>query len=477
MTGVLRVGALRQIVVGDETSGKNGARTRVLIVDPEREETTMLELRLAEAGHGVVVVRDRVEAIAAIAKERFQLIVSELELGGEDGYALLAAVRAEPGAAEIPFVFLTRKADRESVARGFELGAADFLVKPVSPDKARAALEAAIRARREERGGAVEPLPDPSPAMRPVLTAAERVSRSMVPVLLLGETGTGKEWLARRIVAGGARADRPFVAVNCGALPRDLTESILFGFERGAFTGAERRSPGKFAEADGGTLFLDEIGDLAPDTQVKLLRALQEGEIDPIGAARPLRVDLRIIAATHRDLRADVEAGRFREDLFYRLDVFPLALPPLRERREEIPTLARLFAARHLLGATVSPEALERLSRHLWPGNIRELENAVRRAAVMAEGPILGPEDFALPDGWTREGRADLPSPPLEPALGAEERLGFPTLAQVERAHILRALQHCGGQPSKAAKLLRIGRTTLYRKLRDYGVSTPESGG
>ncbi len=448
----------------------------VLIVDDDPVQRRLSEAHVARAGGASDGAGSLAEARALLADKpgRFSALLLDLGLPDGDGLDLLRTLRGQGDA--VPVIVQTGEGRLDRAVEAMRAGATDFLVKPVSPDKARAALEAAIRARREERGGAVEPLPDPSPAMRPVLTAAERVSRSMVPVLLLGETGTGKEWLARRIVAGGARADQPFVAVNCGALPRDLTESILFGFERGAFTGAERRSPGKFAEADGGTLFLDEIGDLAPDTQVKLLRALQEGEIDPIGAARPLRVDLRIIAATHRDLRADVEAGRFREDLFYRLDVFPLALPPLRERREEIPALARLFAARHLPGATVSPEALERLSRHLWPGNIRELENAVRRAAVMAEGPILGPEDFALPDGWTPERREEMPSPPLEPALGTGEGLGFPTLAQVERAHILRALQHCGGQPSKAAKLLRIGRTTLYRKLRDYGVSTPESG-
>jgi DNA-binding NtrC family response regulator len=298
----------------------------------------------------------------------------------------------------------------------------------------------------------------------------------MVPVLMLGETGTGKEWLARRIARGGARADKPFVAVNCGALPRDLAESLLFGFERGAFTGAERRSPGKFAQADGGTLFLDEVGDLPPETQVKLLRALQDGEIDPIGAPGPVRVDIRVIAATHRDLRAEVAAGRFREDLFYRLHVFAIPVPPLRERADEIAGLARRFAARHLPGAELAPGALRRLLAHRWPGNIRELENAIRRAAVMAEGHVLQAGDFDLPDGWQGESALERPAgaapPPDEDRSGED---AFPTLAQVERAHILRALQQCGGQPTRAARLLRIGRTTLYRKLKEYGLSLPES--
>lgn len=461
------------------------ARTfRVLIVDDDPVQRRLSEAHVARAGGSSQAAGTLAEARACLseARERFSAVLLDLGLPDGDGLDLLRSLR---GAGDgVPVVVQTGEGRLDRALEAMRAGATDFLVKPVSPDKARAAIEAAIRDAGEDRTLASEPPALVSAAMRPVLAAAERVSRSMVPILLLGETGVGKEWLARRIVKAGARADRPFVPVNCGALPRDLAESILFGFERGAFTGAERRSPGKFTEADGGTLFLDEVGDLAPDTQVKLLRALQDGEIDPIGAARPVRVDLRIVAATHKDLRAEVAAGRFREDLFYRLDVFALEIPPLRERGEEIPALARAFAARHLPGAGLEPAALDRLRRHRWPGNIRELENAVRRATVMADGLLLRARDFALPDDWMEEEGAneagggeeetEARSAPIANGLGDEG--GFPSLAQVERAHILQALQRCGGQPGRAAKLLGIGRTTLYRKLREYGLSGPESG-
>ncbi|ALN74251.1 hypothetical protein M673_16110 [Aureimonas sp. AU20] len=450
---------------------------RVLIVDDDPVQRRLSEAHVARAG-GLTDAAASLQAARALLREggggRFAAVLLDLGLPDGDGLDLLRQLR---GAGDsVPVVVQTGEGRLDRAVEAMRAGATDFLVKPVSPARVRAAIEAAIRAQAERDGGADVPEMAPSPAMRPVLDAADRVSRSMVPVLVLGETGVGKEWLARRIARASARASKPFVAVNCGALPRDLSESILFGFERGAFTGAERSRPGKFAQADGGTLFLDEVGELAPETQVKLLRALQEGEIDPIGSTGPVRVDVRVIAATHRDLGADVAAGRFREDLFYRLHVFPISIPPLRERREEIAALARRFAAEHLPGADLTPAALARLERHGWPGNIRELENAIRRAAVMADGAVLQAEDFELADSWSPEKAkplsvvADIASPMEETA---DE--DFPTLAQVERAHILRALQHCEGQPTKAARLLRIGRTTLYRKLKEYGLSLPES--
>ncbi len=458
----------------------------VLIVDDDGVQCRLSEAHVARAGGRAEIAGTLAAArtMLAAAPERFAALLLDLGLPDGSGLELLRELRARGHS--VPVIVQTGEGRLDRAVEAMRAGATDFLVKPVSLTRVRAALEAAIRQGDDEDSKGIRPglsasqdEDDPSPAMRPVLNAATRVARSMVPVLLLGETGTGKEWLARRIVASGARAARPFVPINCGALPRDLTESILFGFERGAFTGAERRSLGKFGEADGGTLFLDEVGELAPEAQVKLLRALQEGEIDPIGAARPVRVDIRIIAATHRDLRADVETGRFREDLYYRLHVVPIELPPLRERREDIPSLARAFAARNVPGRALLPGALARLQAHRWPGNIRELENAIRRACVMADGEGLRAEDFQLADAWQPVPRTQVIEPRREPAAAAmgvpPASAAFPTLAQVEREHILRALQECGGQPTKAAKLLGIGRTTLYRKLKEYGLFAPDS--
>ena len=327
-----------------------------------------------------------------------------------------------------------------------------------------------------------------SPLLAQTLRAAEKAAASRIPVLIEGESGAGKEWLARGIHAASPRAGKPMVAVNCGAIPHQLVESILFGHEKGSFTGATERRGGKFREADGGTLFLDEVGELPLDAQVKLLRALQSGEIEPVGAARPVKVDVRVVSATNRRLAEEIEAGRFREDLYYRLGVFPLTLPPLRERREDIAAIAASFVRRFARengtpALAVSREALIALAAHGWPGNVRELENAVYRTVVLAEGDVLRPEDF------------DLPAAPIMGASPSEEMRRFrealdgPAMAAsasdvpvvdgtgslrafeaIERDIIVAALHHCGGRASAAARALGIGRSTLYRKLADYGI-------
>jgi DNA-binding NtrC family response regulator len=300
-----------------------------------------------------------------------------------------------------------------------------------------------------------------SPATRAAAALALRAARTDIAVLFEGESGVGKEVFARAVHAASARAAGPFVAVNCGALPETLVESILFGHERGAFTGASERREGRFAEADGGVLFLDEIGELPLAAQVKLLRALQSREIDPIGAARPRPVDIRLICATNRDLRREVAAGRFREDLFYRIAAFPVRIPPLRERPEDVEplaraTLARLAAAEGRRPVDLGPDALAALRVRPWPGNVRELENVLHRALVLCEGGAL------------TAAHVGEPAPPAAPdAPEPSER----TLAEVEAEHIRAVFARCGGAVAETARRLGIGRSTLYRKLQALGLS------
>ena len=339
--------------------------------------------------------------------------------------------------------------------------------------------------------------------MRPVLKAAEKAATSVIPVLIEGESGIGKELIARAIHGSGERRAKPFVAVNCGAMPENLVELILFGHEKGAFTGATEKHTGKFVEADGGTLFLDEVGELPPPAQVKLLRALQEGEVEPVGARKAVKVDVRIISATNRDLIADVKAGRFREDLFYRLHVFPISVPPLRARMEDIAELARHFLARIAAeeGKRVrgmSAQALSLLSAFRWPGNVRQLENAIFRAVVLADGDELGVNEFpqiaaqlgpdaasvqpmieqspATAAGWPDARAAGFPGSEnagalTMPSLRLIDMHGeVRPLEDIEREVIRFAIAHYRGQMSEVARRLQIGRSTLYRKLEGLGL-------
>jgi DNA-binding NtrC family response regulator len=344
--------------------------------------------------------------------------------------------------------------------------------------------------------------------MRPILRAAEKAAGSAIPVLVEGESGVGKELIARAIHGSGARKAKPFVAVNCGAMPENLVESILFGHEKGAFTGATEKHNGKFVEADGGTLFLDEVGELPPAAQVKLLRALQEGEVEPVGGRKSVKVDVRIISATNRDLIADVKAGRFREDLFYRLHVFPILIPPLRQRLEDIPELTRHFLARIAAEEgkrvrSISAPALALLSAFRWPGNVRQLENAIFRAVVLADGEEIGVNEFPQiaaqvgPDAVAAQPKIPQmiePSPAMAAAWpdpgetidrsGAHAGATAPSLRltdphgevrpldDIEREVIRFAIAHYDQQMSEVARRLQIGRSTLYRKLEGLGLET-----
>jgi DNA-binding NtrC family response regulator len=411
-------------------------------------------------------------------------------------------------------------------------GAFDFVVKPVSPERIASAISSALkldqreakaRAGRKLRSGAIgfDDIISASPAMLRIIELARRAAQSNIPVVLEGESGVGKELVARAIQSASDRSNKPFITVNCGAIPHNLVESILFGHEKGAFTGATERHIGKFMEADGGTLFLDEVGDLPVEVQVKLLRAVQQGEIETIGARQPHKVNVRLISATNKDLIEEVKAGRFREDLYYRLNVFPITMPALRRRKEDIPHLVRVFVERfsaeqkigHTLG--ISAGAMALLTAYDWPGNIRQLENAIFRAVVLAQGTDLVETDFPqiaaqLPGYLTSEqlanggvarramGEGGLSlvggrDAGLEPAGGAEtdapqhletseffvaDNLIASTgpsgevrkLADVEEELIRFALKFYRGQMSQVARKLGIGRSTLYRKLKDYGI-------
>ncbi len=443
----------------------------LLVVDDEPSARTTLALLLRKRGHRVAAAEGVASATKRLAEECFDLVVTDLRMPDGDGLDVLQAARAQADAPEV--ILLTAYAEWKSAKEAIRLGALDYFEKGQEPeelyhriDKALAAralrrenenLRAQLRARYGLPGLIAQ-----SPAMQAVLDLVERVAPTNATVLIQGESGTGKEVIAKALHHASARAARPFVAVNCGAVPETLLESELFGYVRGAFTGAAASKLGLFEEADGGTLLLDEIAEMPAALQVKLLRALQSGEVRRLGATQAVTIDVRVIAATNGDLATRISQGSFREDLFYRLNVIQVMLPPLRDRREDIPALAEHFLGRAAakLGRTLrlSPDALERLLRYPWPGNVRELENALERAAILARAEAIEPEDL----------------PPHVAAglhLGASPALpGQITLADAERAHILQTLERFGRNHSGAAEALGIGRTTLWRKLKEYGI-------
>ena len=405
-----------------------------------------------------------------------------------------------------PVIVLTASGGVDAVVKAMQAGAQDFFVKPVSAERllvgVRNALQltqltAEVGRLKKHVGGrtSFDDLVGQSAPMRMVRSLGLRAAKSSIPVLITGESGVGKEVIARALHGASDRGGKPFVAVNCGALPVNLVESILFGHEKGSFTGASDKHLGKFAEANGGTLFLDEIGELPLDMQVKLLRALQEGEIDPVGSKRSVKVDVRIVSATNRDLAEQVRDGRFREDLFYRLNVFPIEAPALRERREDIPALVEHFVARFNVEegkrvAGCAAETLALLSGFDWPGNVRQLENAVYRAIVLSDSPFLQPHDFpaisgvaapflpmehgegerAAMDEASTSSSVDLPPMPDTPIRILDERGHLRTLEEIERDLIQHAIEVYAGHMSEIARRLGIGRSTLYRKVREQGL-------
>jgi DNA-binding NtrC family response regulator len=451
-------------------------RPRVLIVD-DKENMLKLLARILGERYELVTASDGAAALERLAREPFDVVLTDIRMPGADGFAVLRAARAATSPPEV--ILMTAYAAVQDAVEAMRLGAYDYLQKPFDPDDV-----ALVVARAAERKGsapveaepaAFEGLVGRSAPWREVTRLIEQAAGIDITVLLLGETGTGKELAARALHARSPRAGRPFVPVNCGALPPELVESELFGHARGAFTGAIGARPGLFAEAEGGTIFLDEIGELPLPMQVKLNRALQEKEIRRVGDSAPTKVDVRVVAATHRDLREEVRAGRFREDLFYRLNVFPVRLPPLRERAGDVSLLASHFLAKHARAfrrvlTGLEPDALARLERYAWPGNVRELENALERAAAISTGPLVGVRD--LPP----ELAAPTPSGPAPAALARLPYREAVDLARerASRDYLVALLGEFGGNVTRAAERAGMERESLHRLLKRYGVRSDE---
>jgi DNA-binding NtrC family response regulator len=462
------------------------AKPDVLVVD-DKENMLKLLVRILGDAYAVTTASDGTRALSLLAAREFDVVVTDIQMPGADGFAVLREVKRRAPDTEV--VLVTAFASIPKAVEAIKDGAYDYLSKPFDPDEVALVVARALERRRQRREATglkaqLAQAPDfhglrgSSPAMRQTQALLSQVAVRELTVLLTGETGTGKELAARAVHMESARKGKSFVAVNCGALPAELVESELFGHAKGAFTGATAAKPGLFEEAHGGTLFLDEIGDLPLPVQVKLNRALQEKEVRRVGTTVPVKVDVRVVAATHRDLAAEVSAGRFREDLYYRLNVVTVRLPALRERRDDIPLLAMHFLSRtgrpELEGFT--PEALRALTAYAWPGNVRQLENAVARAAAVAPGPRLTRED--LPPEL---GSGASPASPASGAVPAEDLAKLPYREAVDgvrdtvsREYLTALMQEFGGNVTHAAERAGMERESLHRLLKRYGVRSED---
>jgi two-component system NtrC family response regulator len=447
----------------------------VLLADDEEGILKTLGRALREEGHAVTSTTSAGEAARLLADRSFDVFVVDHRMPGRSGLELVREIAAQPEAERPQVIMMTAHATVENAIEAMKLGAYDYLQKPFEVEELLVAVRRALEhqslsrqhryllSEREEEFGHYG-IVGRSRAIEGVLRQLELVARSKSTILITGETGTGKELAARAIHARSAQHERPLIKVNCAAIPEALLESELFGHVKGAFTGATANRRGRFALADGGTIFLDEIGTLSPSVQAKLLRVLQEREFEPVGSERTESVDVRVIAATNRDLRAMIAEGRFQEDLFYRLSVIPIDLPPLRERREDIPLLVEHFVRKHAQRVgrridAVEPAALERLSAYSWPGNVRELENAVERAVVLATGPVLDAASISI--------TAPLPGPSAGglPSARLHENVEF-----AERESVRRALRQAGGVKKDAAEILGISQRALSYYLGKYRI-------
>jgi two-component system response regulator AtoC len=446
--------------------------TRILIVDDEEIVRESLSGWLEKDGYTIGTAGDGPSALQAMEAQPWSILLVDLKMPGMDGLEVLRRVKETHPEAAV--VVMTAYATVDTAVNAMKLGAFDYIVKPFDPEEVSLMVEKIVAQQDLVRENVIlrkalkkeyrfHDFVTKCPALLSTLELARTAARSPSTILILGESGSGKEVLARAVHAESARHDKPFIAVSCAALTETLLESELFGYEKGAFTGAASRREGKFEAARGGTLFLDEIGDISPKLQLDLLRVLEERRVTRVGGTESVPIDVRIVAATNRDLAKGVEEGRFRQDLFYRLNVITITLPPLRDRREDIPLLVDTFLEQ--LGAEmkrdvegVSAEAMALLLAHSWPGNVRELRNVLERAVVVSTGPVLQAGHLGL-------------------TLRAEEMPEHPaSLSEVERQHIASVLKETGGNVTQAARILDIDRVTLYSKIRKYGLKRADDG-
>lgn len=477
----------------------------ILIVDDDPAQRRLLESVVGAQGYKTLTASDGRQALDMLRSGKgpaIDLMLLDLVMPGVNGMSVLSELRPENTA--LPILVLTANGSVSTVVQAMQAGANDFIVKPASPERLQVSIQNALKmnvlageisrlSRKTENRLLFSDLIARSLVMRQSIMLAERAAQSNIPILIEGESGVGKEVMARAIQGASDRSGKPFIAVNCGAIPENLVESILFGHEKGSFTGATAKKIGKFQEADGGTLFLDEVGELPPQVQVKLLRAIQEGEVDPVGGTKPIKVDIRLISATNKNLQQLVAEEKFREDLYYRLNVFPLGLPPLRERREDIPELIAYFIHRFAAEEGkpvrgIEDSAQEMLSDYRWPGNVRQLENAVYRAVVLSDRELLTLHDFPQIVGLSSfgdEAAAVGGTVDGEGLHGAGAPGGFSpftgdgnlrTLAEVEGDMIRLAIHKYQNHMSEIARRLGIGRSTLYRKVRELGLEVRDAG-
>ncbi|HTL43633.1 MAG TPA: sigma-54 dependent transcriptional regulator [Vicinamibacterales bacterium] len=461
------------------------APARILLVEDKDSLRTMLRLALESQGYAVVEARDQAEAMRELRQSEANLILSDLRLPEGDGLGVLrAAKELDP---EIPVIVMTAYGSIEDAVAAMKEGALDFLAKPVDPDHLLLLVARALQQRRivtenlllkEElavRRGAPQ-LVGEDASLRKVFASLQRAAGTDATVLLEGESGTGKELFARSLHALSPRTDAPFVAINCAAIPETLLETELFGHEKGAFTGAVARKPGKFEMAHRGTLFLDEIGDLPLALQAKILRALEEKRFERVGGTASVQVDVRLVAATNRGLKAAVAARRFREDLYFRLSVFPITVPPLRDRRGDIPLLARFFVERVCRDLkkrpmALTPEALDALQSYRWPGNVRELQNCIERAAILAEGDTIHARHLNLSFAEPTPEPAPSPWAALDLS-GSLHEVTRRAVSQVERLKLEETLKEASGNKGRVAELLQIPYKSLLVKLKEHGLDS-----
>ena len=481
----------------------------ILVVDDDPVQRRLLETAITRSGMTVVTApggQPALDLINGVRGEQITLMLLDLVMPDMGGIEVLNKLRATNS--DLPVIVLTAKGGIDSAVEAMRAGANDFLVKPASPERIAVSIRNQLKIgtlsgevkqlkKKTDNRLTFDDLIAEAPEMKQVFRLGARAAQSDIPILIEGESGAGKELIARAIQGTSARAGKPFVTVNCGAIPENLIESILFGHEKGSFTGASDKHLGKFQEADGGTLFLDEIGELRLDMQVKLLRALQEGEVDPVGSKRPVKVNVRIISATNRDLGQMARENTFREDLYYRLNVFPILVPSLRDRPGDIAPLARHFISRFAAEenkpvAGLSPQAAQLIQNFTWPGNVRQLENTIFRAVVLCDGAMLDVCDFpqiAAAMGVEAGTRQTVTAPiaamtASAPALPMHSPYALPVtdagghirkFDELESEIIRMAIGRYEGHMSEVARRLGIGRSTLYRKLKEFGLEPDES--